>query len=169
MVNKLIILGLISFFYFYPSFGQERVNLSVGMGLPELLNIGVRYQVDQVQYGLAFGFIPLKEESLISVSGDVYYHFSGFTRHSNRRPWYARMGLNYLRDETSGILDQYLYLNMRVGRDFNFSEKFGLNIDAGVFIQLLRDKENKLPPGGIHFDLEFPLGPGLGIGFFYRI
>ena len=36
-------------------FAQEKVKLSVGMGVPELLNIGVRIPIKQTQIGFDFG------------------------------------------------------------------------------------------------------------------
>ncbi|SIN65344.1 hypothetical protein [Algoriphagus halophilus] len=158
-------------------YGQEKLNISTGFGLPELLNIGMRYQIDQTQIGLSVGSLPLgSNESVVSISGDFYYHFGGFSELSNRRPWFGRIGLNYLRDETESIIHKDFYLNTRIGRDFNISKKIGIEIGIGA-IFILSDKEiNKNTSnsagtwtGGWTFDLDFPVLPSLGIGLFYRI
>jgi hypothetical protein len=170
--NLLYILLLFSIFLFYGGnqlLGQEKLNISIGMGLPELLNVGVRYQLEQAQIGISFGSMPVKDESLISVSGDVYYHFGGLSELSNRRPWYGRIGLNYFREETKTFVDKNIYLNLRIGRDINFSKKIGIDIDAGAFFQLFHDRINKEPSSGWNFDLEIPVLPSLGIGLFYRL
>jgi len=170
--NHVYILMLFSLFSFCcsnQSFAQEKVNISAGIGLPELLNVGVRYQLKQAQIGLGFGFMPLKEESLISVSGDGYYYFAGLSRLSNRRTWYGRLGLNYMRDENKFLVDKYLYLNLRFGRDFNFSKKFGVQIEAGTIFQLFNETIRKVPSSGWDFDIEFPVLPSIGMGLFYRI
>ncbi len=165
---NLMLFCIFSFDYGNQAFGQDKVNMSVGIGLPELLNIGVRYQLDQTQIGISFGSIPGND--IISISSDVYYHFGGFSELSNRRPWYGKVGLNYFRDETETIIDQYIYLNLRVGRDINISEKIGIEIDAGAIFQLSREKIRKKPSSGwLDFDLEFPVLPSVGIGVFYRI
>jgi hypothetical protein len=36
-------------------FAQEKVKLSVGIGIPEFLNIGVRIPIKQTQIGFSFG------------------------------------------------------------------------------------------------------------------
>lgn len=168
-LHNLMLLSIFSFCCGNQSFGQEKVNISAGMGLPELLNLGVRYQLKQAQLGIGFGCIPIKEESVISVSGDIYYHFAGLSELSNRRPWYGRLGLNYLRDETKTLVDKYLYLNLRIGRDFNISKKIGIEIDAGAIFQLFNETKRKEPSSGWNFDFEFPILSSFGIGLFYRI
>ena len=46
---------------------QEKVNLSAGFGLPDLLNLGVRYQLEQTQLGLSVGSFPA-EDKLLCIS-----------------------------------------------------------------------------------------------------
>ena len=167
------ILLIITFLFCYSNqvFGQEKVNISAGFGIPELLNIGVRYQSNQTQIGLSVGLIPLgSNENIISILGDVRYHFGGFSELSSRRPWYGRIGLNYLRDETGSNIDKYLYLNTRIGRDFNISNKIGIEIDVGAGFQLSHERIRKKPPGWLsNIDIKVPVIPSIGIGLFYRI
>ncbi|MCG6912362.1 hypothetical protein LJE86_00440 [bacterium BMS3Abin03] len=148
--------------------GQEKVNLSAGLGLPELLNLGIRYQLEQTQLGLSVGSFP-SEDKLFCISGAVYYHFAGTSELSNRRLWYGRFGLTYLHDETDAVIDKYLYLDLRVGRDINFSVKVGMEIDAGIIFQLSKEETRKKPSGWFNLDLDFPLLPALGVCVFYRI
>ncbi len=164
----MIMIVTFSFSFVDQGFGQGKVNISAGIGISELLNIGVRYQLDQFQIGLSVGSLPLKDESIISVLGDVRYHFAGLSRFSDLRSWYARIGLNYLRDETESMIDKYLYLHTRIGRDFNITDKIGIDVDAGVIFQLSNEKIMKKPSGSFNLDLEYPVLPGIGIGFFYR-
>ena len=150
--------------------GQEKVNVTTGFGLPELLNIGIKYQHNQTQIGLSIGSLPLgSEENIISISSDIYYHFGGFSELTNVRPWYGRIGVNYLRDETEYIIDKYVFLNARVGRDINISKKIGIQIGMGALFQLHNERVEKKPSSGWNFDLEFPVLPSLGIALFYRI
>jgi len=155
----------------YRVFGQEDVNISTGFGFPELINIGVRYQSNQTQIGLSIGAMPLgSNENIISISGDIYYHFGGFSELSNRRPWYGRIGLNYLRDENENIIDKYFFLNTRLGRDFNISKKIGIEIDVGAIFRLSNKEIRKKPSSGWNIDTKPPVVfPSLGIGLFYRI
>jgi hypothetical protein len=76
-----------------------------------------------------------------------------------------------LRDETERILDKYLYLNLRIGRDLNISHKIGIALDAGVMVQIFNEYIEKIPCtgwfcGGV---LDFPVLPSLGIRLFYRL
>ncbi len=161
------ILIVVSFLFVFNQLviGQEKFNISAGFGVPELINIGLRYQVDQCQLGLSLGLMPHD----FSVCGDVYYHFAGLSELSVRRPWYGRIGLNYLREETEYYIDKYLYLNIRLGRDFNISDKFGIELDGGVLFQIKNKVIRKTPVSPWSLDLEFPVLPGFGIGLFYRL
>lgn len=152
------------------AFSQERFNLSLGIGVPEFIHIGGRYQFNQCQLGLGMGLIPATDESLISVTSDFYYHFAGTSSLSQRRLWFARTGLVFIRDNYETAIDDYLYLNLRLGRDINLNRKMGLALDAGAIFQLLKETREKNPPGtGWDFDLNFPVLPAFGIGVFYRI
>lgn len=172
-VKPLSCISLILIFLFSFSmqmFGQEKVNVSVGIGLPELLNIGVGFPLEQAQIGMSIGTMPVKDESLISLSGDFYYHFGGSSEFSDIHSWYGGIGLNYLRDETETLIDKYLYLILRIGRDLNLSKKIGFNVDAGLGIQLYHDEIIKIPSNNwFNFDFEFPVIPTIGICLFYRI
>jgi hypothetical protein len=163
---------VISFNYGNEVFGQEKVNLSIGVGSPELYNIGVRYQLEQAQIGISYGIIPgYYNGRVFSISGDLYIHFGGNSKFSERHPWYFRIGISYLRDETSYTIHKYTYLPIRVGRDINFSKKIGMAIDLGVVIEL-NDKEiQKQPTSSFWSFLENDTSilPGLGITLFYRL
>ncbi len=161
-------LCLLTFIPFNQLPGQEKVNLSAGFGLPELLNLGVRYQLEQTQLGLSVGSFPV-EDKLFCISGAVYYHFAGTSDLSNRRLWYGRIGLTYLYEETDALIDKYLYLDLRVGRDINFSEKVGIEIDVGLVFQLSKEETRKRSSGWFNLDLDFPLLPAFGVSVFYRI
>ena len=47
-------------------FGQEKINISAGFGIPEFINIGLRFQLDQLQLGLSAGIFQANNESLNS-------------------------------------------------------------------------------------------------------
>lgn len=172
-VNSLRILTFFIIFSFCLGnqlFGQEKVNISAGFGFPELINLGVRYQIKQIQIGMSVGTYPVKDEELmtISTSADIYYHFGGFSELSSRRPWYGRIGLNYLFYETKTFIDKSIGLGLRIGRDFNISKKIGIEIDTGVFSELYFDRKGKYP---YEYDYNpgFNIYPSFGIELFYRL
>lgn len=78
-------------------------------------------------------------------------------------------GLDYLRDETEYMIDKYLYLNTRIGRNFNISKKIGIVIDVGAIFQLSKEEIRKKPSRRLFNNLELLVLPSLGIGLFYRI
>jgi len=147
--------------------GQSNINITAGFGFPDLVNAGIRYQIGQAQIGVAAGFMPVEGESVTSASLDLYYHFIGSSELSTRRPWYGRLGLAYLHDKKEGVFnDKFVFIGLRVGREFNISQNFGISLDAGIMYKLYSDVEaddfaqllDALVTG-------FPCG---GIGLFYR-
>jgi hypothetical protein len=169
LMYNLVLPSIFLFFCGKPSFGQETINFSVGFGLPEGINAGIHFQPKQSQIRFGFGTMPLKDESFISLSSDFYYHFAGSSEFSSRRPWYGRIGLMYLRDETTYVIDKSLFLNPRIGRDFNISEKIGIEFDAGLIFRLFHEEIDKEPSNALFISLDFPILPGFGISIFYRI
>lgn len=154
--------GIIFYYSSNQLLGQEKMNISLGIGFPELLNIGARYQLKQAQLGMSLGSFPSATEGYFYVSGDMYYHFGGLSKLSLRHPWYGRIGLNYLRREDkepySSSKYSYSYFLLRVGRDFNISKKLGIELDWGFGLRLI-NTENQ----------DIPLIPTAGLGLFYRL
>jgi hypothetical protein len=143
---------------------QGKVDVSAGIGIPELLDLGVRYQIKQLQIGITYGFWPQTDESVTSFGGDFYCHFGRKANLSSLRPWYGRTGITLLHDQLGTTIEKYVYLNARLGRDFNFSEKLGMDIAAGAIFQLAY--ESNIENG---FSIDYPVLPSLGISFFYRL
>ena len=162
---KCLMIALVILMFSHRTAAQERVNLAVGFGIPEMLNAGVRFQIDQVQLGVGMGAI----ENMFSASGDFYYHFGGTSDLSDRRPWYARTGLNYLRDEQKDFIDKSFWISPRIGRDFNISEKFGVALDAGIAFRISHKEQRKNSEANYDPDFNFPILPALGLSLFYRL
>jgi hypothetical protein len=143
---------------------QKEINLTAGVGFPEFLNIGIKGQLKQIALGISVGTVPVLEvdEKILSVCGDLFYHYGKIPELSQRRVWYGRVGMNYLSDKISERKDRYTYLNLRVGRDLNLSEKFGFQIDGGILI-LLAKKISE------HTWIDFPIIPSIGLNFFLRL
>lgn len=166
LFRNLIIIALVLFGSSNKVFGQEKINLSGGIGLPDLLNVGVRYQLNQSQFGISSGIYG----EAIALTGDYYQHLLGTSKFSKRRPFYTRVGLTYIRDEDDIFLDQYLFLVLRVGRDFNLSKNFGIQFDVGVPLEILHDETKKADynPSPFSMDIDWFI-PALGLTAFYRL
>jgi hypothetical protein len=147
--------------------GQGNVSITAGFGFPDLLNAGIRYQIGQTQVGVSAGFFPIPGESMISGSFNLLYHFAGSSELSDRRPWYGRMGLVYLHDKKEGSFnDKLVLLDIRGGREFNISSKFGISLDAGIMFKLFQDVgENEL---AVFIYDQIWVIPAGGLGLFYR-
>jgi len=154
------------------SLAQEKINLSAGFGILELANIGIRYQFEQAQIGLSLGTFPLsRNRQIYSVLGDLFLHLGGSSELSKRKPWYIRFGLVYLYKNFG--TQNHLYINSRLGREFNISKKVGLYIDFGGNINLVNSREDNIPEpieptccqGGPY---EYTFIPAVGAGIFYR-
>ncbi len=157
-----ILFSMFLFFCSNKTIGQDKVNITAGFGTCELLNLGLRFQFQQSQLGFSIGTLPVKDGGF-SVTSDFYYHFGGSSDLSALRPWYGKFGLIYLKSKTENSTDSYLFLDLRIGRDFNFSKKFGMAIDAGPAIQLIHTTTDA--EGG----WSFPVYPAMGLAFFYRL
>ena len=141
-------------------FGQEKTNISIGIGLYDLVNVGIKYQfLNQAKIGLNVGYLPpnrpgmIHWDHLISLLGDFYYHFGGSSEFSDLRPWYGRIGYCVLKMLPNGVIQvQYPYL--RIGRDLFLNKNSGISIDGGI---------------GLNFDDDdiYPF-PTLGACYFYR-
>ena len=152
-------------------YGQGKVNISVGFGVPELIHVGLHKQLNQTQIGFSIGFIP-KKKSILSVSGNAYYHFGGTSNLSGIRPWYVRLGLTYFREEDEYTIDKYGYISSRIGRDLNITKKTGIDINAGMMFGVYHNEIEKIPrpcKGILCWEFEIPVLPILGITFFYRL
>jgi hypothetical protein len=141
--------------------GQGKATISAGIGFPDLINIGLKYRVlNQANIGLNIGFFPSNYNTfgfvswgtLLSFAGDFYYHFAGSSKFSEMRPWYGRIGLDYIKDinySSNSILTPYL----RIGRDLYLNQNDGISIDLGV---------------GKVLSLEHSIVPALGISYFHQ-
>lgn len=174
------LLSLSSFLFFIiNTYAQEteKINLSAGLGYPELINVGVRFQLEQSQLGLYIGTKASSEASGFSVGGDYYYHFGGSSDFSTRKPWFVKTGLNYLHEKDEYDDNKYVLLVPRIRRDFNLSSKVGIALEAGIIVVLYR-KETELKPDDINdligllygfYDVLPPIFPSLGVTLFYRL
>jgi len=183
MKNKMqtlsYVLGLIMYAFIntYQLLGQEKMTVSAGIGFPEALNIGILYQFNQLQIGLSIGTYPASEsgisrwswESLISLSGDFYYHFNGSSKYSEIRPWYGRIGLNCLRLEECSYIKNKLNTYLRLGRDFNLLKGFGISIDVGAGVHFYDWFIEKGQSNSRSYYFGIVAIPTFGVCLFYRL
>ncbi len=136
----------------------------IGMSIPELLHIGVRYQMDDLQYGLNIGSFPTDNESIVTYSADVIWHMFGEKNALNDKPWYGKIGYTFMREETDFEINTWSYAHLRFGHEFALSNFIALHIDAGLMFELQHDEIEKKPRNSwLNFDFNFPVLPSIGI------
>jgi len=150
--------------------GQRKVSLSAGLGIPELINVGIQYRFELTQIGIGFGYFPPSSRygydpesfswgTLTTISGDIYCHFRKLPKSSDPSSVYAKLGFVYFKEER-GVKDNCtIFLSPRIGLE-NVSKRVGIGIDLGFGIVLSDPMES----GPWFFGL--PCG---GIRVFYRI
>lgn len=166
-----------------PLKSQERFAVSAGFGMPELVYLSLSVPLaDQLQLsasvGSGFGMAYIesddgsKEKARAFALGlSAFYHFAGQSAHTQLKPWYVRTGLNYLRLDEQEAISKYTTADMRLGRAFNFSPRFGLELDAGLSILIIFNYETKPGglPQGLPVTVEPKVLPAFGLRLFYRM
>jgi len=155
------------------SLGQDRdnLNVSIGIGPNESSDIGIRFQKNQMQYGLGFGtnFSQRSGTNRSEIfTGEFFYHFAGKAELSTRRPWYLRNGLILFKNDTYYLRTLTWLFNPRLGREFNISKRIGISLDGGI-VTRIKKSSKKIGPNPRYDDVdESPIFPSFGLNFFYR-
>lgn len=147
--------------------GQGKVRITTGFGVPEFINAGMKVRLGQSEAGFCAGFFPSGEESFLfdwervfSAGGDYYIHFAGKSTYTDLRPFYLRAGVSYVYIKWDATdIDNLFSTQLRIGRDFYFSSKLGIGIDAGV-VWHLNDVDSTWGSR---------IGWGAGVNLFFRI
>jgi hypothetical protein len=146
--------------------GQKKGDISMGFGFPELSNIRVRYNVyNQVGAGLSLGGFPRSSfvfgnwNNLVSVSGDLYFHFGRINSFTGKRLFYVNSGINFLMEKPYRWDENWWNSYLRTGGEIYSAYNFGVNI-AGGFIYNLNAEKNWARMDRIL--------PAFGIDIFYR-
>lgn len=152
---------------------QGGFNVSAGIAVPEMLNIGLRKQFSQKQIGFAVGTLPGSDTQL-TLTGDFSYHFGGSSELTEVRPWFLKAALTHMTVENEWRKENSVYFGPRVGREFNITPGFGIALEGGIlFIISEKETVKKRRDTGFFgdFDLDFTglVLPSLGLSIYYRI
>lgn len=151
---------------------QEGFKVTAGMGLPELLNLGVRIQFEQTEVGLAVGTYPWEEEQNFALSANFYYHFGGSSELTTLKPWFFNAGATYMQYEDQYERQTTFFLVPRIGREFNITSKFGVALEVGALFLLVEEEKIKKERPNSWFEFDIDLGnvlPSAGVNIFYRL
>ncbi len=172
-MSKSFLLLLVLISYSNLSRGQDRdnLNISIGIGPNESSDIGIRFQKNQMQYGIGFGtnFSQRRGTNRPEIfTGEFFYHFAGMAEFSTRRPWYLRNGLILFKDETFDLRTLTWLFNPRIGREFNVSKRIGISLDAGIITSIKSSSKEIGPNPQYNDETVFPIFPSAGLNFMYR-
>ena len=147
---------------------SQGVEFSAGMGLPETPNIGVRYYNESITTGMSYGFISSLD--LRTINLDFGVHYGKPAKKSVAKKSVGRIMYTNYREETNTRIFKYSYITLRAGRNFFFSNDFGLNLEGGISFQVGEDVENKsgtFDPTSLFID--FDVMPSASLRFLYRL
>jgi hypothetical protein len=155
------------------SFAQGRFTISTGLAVTEGLNVGLRYGWNQSQVGVTVGTFPFYEvianpsngETVVAAS--FYHHIYGEPRRGDRKPWFYKTGLSYMHAKETDVVFRKLTLNFLVGKEFYITDRFGLQICAGVAFMARSVYEDD---GEVYeYTEDDPWHPAGEISFFYHL
>lgn len=146
---------------------QNYINIKVGAGIPEMPGASVGLQASQVQLLVGAGIIPISDNRITTITGDLFFHLLGSSDKSELRPWYARTGLCFFKEETERWIDRYRYWDIRIGRSMIISERMAVELDLGLVFELSYNRE-EIDPASWGPAFTFPVLPALGTRFVYR-
>lgn len=134
------------------------MDLKAGIGLPELLHAGLRFNISRAHYDISFGGWP--EENQYSVSANYAHHFGKKWKEewTKQPPWYMSWGGTYMYFRSDVAETHDVYLNGRLGRDFNLLRSLSLSLSLGVGMTLYHEKI-QLAPSSYDFDIYLPVIP----------
>lgn len=146
----LIISGilLITFPVYSQKYPESKFELAGGFGWPEMGALKIKYGED-LQIGISQGF-------MLNTSLEVYWHFAGKAKFTDRLVWYGLGGLECF---YWGWDKANLFPYSRLGRTFNLSRRYGMNLDIGLFYLL---NESDYFTGS-------PVSPSGSFTFFFRL
>lgn len=140
--------------------------VTAGFGIMEVLNLGFDFENKDSEFGLKVGGLADDDEKLFSLTADYSYYFAGNSKNTGKRAWFGKIGIQYFSDKSDTFSEKATGIIARVGRKFYFSEKAGLKCDFGMFFRIHYKEYHKNTPF-INFD--WPIMPGMGISFFYKL
>jgi len=148
------------------------VSATLGVGLPDLVGVGVRLHDENFQLGVSGGTIPFAEDQYYTLSLNAFFHLFGSAKLSSRKPWFAKVGVTYHKYESENVRTTENYLGTAIGREFNFTNHFGVSLDIGALYLISHESVDKTPPSNNLFefdlDLTFPVLPSASLIFFYK-
>ena len=193
LLQFLIVCVLIHLCFSVVTYSYDKFNIGVGYGFRDFNNINIQYLMSEnTGFGLGIGYLPghISHEDYHfynTTKGrvvflDYYMNFGNPSKSSGFPVWYIRTGIAYLlfQDFQSSYLNEKRLteehiINLQIGREINFSQKFGMRIQLGASVSIYKNLiYGEYPPkSDFNFlpDLDLRLSSlplNLGFNVFYR-
>jgi hypothetical protein len=115
----------------YANSQTKNWRISVGVGFPEYLNIGIGKKINSKQLiEFSYGTYP-KIDNIYSLTLEHYLFLSDSKTYDNLKTWYFGQKANFIREGVKFPRDLYI-LGADLGRQFNLSNRIGFLFDLGV-------------------------------------
>lgn len=157
---------------------QNRFELSGGFGMPEYINLKIKYG-GRFKIGVGIGTFPetrsgnyFKPQTsrVTPLSVDFYYHYAR-SKDTDLFKWYLNSGITYL--NVPSEKEKNLAYCFKAGRTINFSKRTGINIDLGFLVleywrDELIDHRNSALGSNVHHEVNIPMPIG-SLSFFVKV
>lgn len=142
--------------------------ITVGVGLPEMFNVGYRLGDQNIQLGTAFGIMPQAGGRMLCFSPALYVHMGKLKAERVRKATYFNMGFTFYNLEDYKKIEKGGMFNIRIGWDISGDNKNGIMIDLGIMTEMYSHIEYKEPPTGFNIDLNIPM-PSIGMRAYFGL
>jgi hypothetical protein len=161
-------------------FSQNKIEISAGLSIPELLNLKIKYG-NNFQICGSVGYMPYI--NFWAFSSDIYYHLPSKSNEDKSRKWFLNTGFSYIlpSESFSSSSKKTLLMYSRIGRTFYSHKKTylaGLRLDLGIMFQIWTNEKYSYSIGphilGRPWTLtrtENPpiIGPAASLSYFFKI
>jgi hypothetical protein len=146
----------------FTSFAQSSIQLSAGIGIPELVNTSIKLRISESAFGIGVGtdYMFDSRKPLYTVTGSWSEYISGQSRYRKGRTNYLRFAYTntWSKNEPgTGPDGSDQLICAYFGRDCFLNSRTGIAFDIGLLAVI-----DKL------VNFYYPLFPAVGISLFWR-
>ncbi len=166
-ISLLLVLPLLQ------TYAQKPWEVSAGIGLPEMIHVGLRYGMDNTKWGITLGGIPAGSSSIFTMGADFYSHFGHNSDEMDGSTWFVNFGINHLKENSEYAIEKWLFLKGRIGRSFYLTPAASIDAGLGLMYEVHHKRKEKTTGQCTWFCFDFSnaikVVPILSISFNVRI
>ena len=121
---------------------------TIGVGFIDLIHVGTCYAISHKnELSVQLGSVFIDNDNSLWVPAIEHKLFlEKSTKYEDLNTWYFGQKLIHYYEKSDVYKWNTLFVNAYAGRDFNFSEKLGLSLDAGLLLKTL-DRQTRVSDG----------------------